>query len=242
MHEDLDGQTTEYLEWLESIKREENPPVSEIAVTTPKDKLDLWASDMETADSVLSADLVKGREPQMALVGVPMLITRLEFRKGVSRKGRPNYVKDKYENDAYVTVTAFLPPRDALRVDRVNMKREANGISRISGWADLPFDPGSQIVVNDGSTGIYRQCVHYLAESGKIVLPKGPENGGKGESVYDSAPYEWADAHPDDGSVTSNDGFTECAFTVKLAAKNGLRPSDYDTEYNPDGATTFYLA
>lgn len=214
--------------------------MSEIAVTTTSSALNSWNAAMEEADFVTSPDLVKGKNIQMALVGIPMLITRMEFRKGVSRKNRPNYSKE-HPNDAYVTITAQLPPKEGLRLDRVNMKREQNSVERISGWGDLPFDPESFIVINDGSTGIYRQCVAYLSEKGFITLKPGSTSGGKGESVYDSTPGEWADVNAGE-ILFDTDGFATFDISVQLAAKNGLRPSEYDTEFNPDGATTFYLA
>jgi hypothetical protein len=170
---------------------------------------------------------------------MPMLITRMEFRRGVSRKGKPSFKKNR-EWDAYVTITAQLPPAEVVEFDRVNMKRDQSKLPKITGWDDVPFYPESTVVFNDGSTGIYRMAVQYLVEKGLIQLPDGPTSGGKGESVFDTAPYEWSNVEANDGSV-EEDGFVNAAFDVRLAARNGIRLSQYNNDTNPDGSQTRYL-
>lgn len=214
--------------------------MSEVAVTTTSSALNVWNEAMEKADVITSPDLAK-EESLDALVGMPMLITRMEFRRGVSRKGKPNFKKGR-EWDAYVTVTAQLPPAEYVDFARVNMKRSQSKLPDIAGWDAIPFYPESTVVFNDGSTGIYRMCVAYLAEKGLIELPGGMAEGGKGESVLDTAPYEWSFVKtPENSSTDEDDGFVSAAFDVRLAARNGIRLSQYNNDTNPDGSVTRYL-
>lgn len=213
--------------------------MSEVAVKTTSSALNAWDAAMAEADVITSPDLAKD-EALEYLVGMPMLITQMEFRRGVSRKGKPNDSK-KTPYDAYVTLTAQLPPAEFVDFKRVNMKRQQSGLNNITGWADVPFDPNSLVIINDGSTGIYRTCVAYLSEKGAITLPAGPTNGGKGETIYDTAPYEWAEIHAGEASP-DDDGFLTAKFTVALAARNGIRLSEYNNDTNPDGSVTRYLS
>lgn len=198
-----------------------------------------WAREFDSAVSIITPDLVKGKDLRMQLVGVPFLISLVQFRKGVSRKGKINYTKER-EFDAYATLTCQLPPRELLRVNKVNMRRVQFNLPPIAGWNDLPFDPESMLIINDGSTGIYRQTLQILENMNLITLPEGAKEGGKGETIYDTAPYEWVNADP--STADDNGGFLELDFIIKLAARKGLQPSEYESDHNPDGATTFYLA
>jgi hypothetical protein len=195
---------------------------------------------MELADSISSPDLAKD-EWLDQLVGVPMLITNMEFRRGNSRKGAPNFVKGKREWNAYVTVTAHLAP--VIDMQKVNMYRAQSELPPIDGWENIPFEPGGLVVFNDGSTGIYRMCVMYLEEKGMISLPEGNRGkAGKGESVFDTAPYEWQSADGATTYLSEDDGFHTADFAVRLAAKKGIRLSQYNNDTNPDGSQTRYLA
>src|SRR5215469_13336995 len=96
-----------------------------------------WDMATRDADQVLGHDLAKD-EILDALVGVPFLITRMTFHPGEAGK-----------REAYVSCEVQLAPRPEMERRRVNL-------------AMLPFDPGELVVFNDGSTGVYRQCVAYL--------------------------------------------------------------------------------
>jgi hypothetical protein len=84
--------------------------------------------------------------------------------------------------------------------------------------------PPVEGVYNDGSTGIRRQIVAYLADKG--IVP--------GE--YKIAPDEpiW---------VQAKEGTPDPEFSIRFLAPRGLRVSEYDSEFAPDGkASTYYLA
>lgn len=207
-------------------------------------ELDAWSAALEEADAVVTPDLVSGNAAKKALCGIPFLITRLEFRQGVKRlKGDLMLTKER-EYNAYVTVTASIAPATAIRMEKVNMLRDQNDLDPLTDLSALPFDIGGEVVINDGSTGIYRQCVEYLEGKALITLGELGVRGkaGRGESVFDQAPYEWGSADGASSSQFSETGFLECDFRVSVAARKGLRPSDYQNDYNPDGSTTFYLA
>jgi hypothetical protein len=75
-------------------------------------------------------------------------------------------------------------------------------------------------VFNDGSTGIRRQVVSYLASKG--IIPEG----------YTETPDEivWVDSEDEDPM-----------FEVRYLAPRGLRVSDYQNDYTDEGRT-YYLA
>lgn len=179
-----------------------------------------WDESVAVADTVAGHDLAKD-DLLDALVGVPFLITRLTFRDGI-----PNNKVD-YE-PAVCAVETVIASADALRQRRVDM-------------TNLPFLPDSQVVFNDGSTGIYRQLVHYLTQRGYIEVPEDlPESGGMGETRYDLPPELWSAIHA--GTLdTDRDGRPVYTINVRLTAPRGLRLSTYPSDYNPNGGKTRYL-
>jgi hypothetical protein len=193
--------------------------VQEPAPYLPSGELD-WAAETRVSDTVAGADLAKD-ETLDALVGVPFLITRFTFRKGIPKPGLPDA--------AVIAVEAVIAPENVLRRRRVNMEL-------------LPFEPGAQVVFNDGSTGIYRQIVTYLVARGYIeVSDDKPEKGKMGESRYDVHPERFAAIHA--GTVTRNEktGYLDYTVNVRLTCPRGISISDYESEFNPDGARTRYL-
>ena len=101
----------------------------------------------------------------------------------------------------------------------------------------------SQVVFNDGSTGIYRQVVAYLAGKEIIRLPEPitPE-GSYGQSSYDLPPREWAAIRGGTVSQPDDDpNWVNAEFNVRIKCPRGLRVSDYTNDYNPNGSRTRYL-
>lgn len=196
-----------------------------------------WDDLMAESASIPGYDLLADTDTD-ALVGIPMIVTKASFRKGVSRKGRPNY-SENTPNDAYVSLEILLAPE--FNLASVNRARKTNGLSEITDISQLPFQPSDHVVINDGSTGIYRQVVAFLATADYIDLNPGEMSGGKGETILDTAPYEWADIRTGE-SVYDDDGFLLAEFNVRLACRRGIRLSEYASEFNPDGAKTRYLA
>jgi hypothetical protein len=81
------------------------------------------------------------------------------------------------------------------------------------------------IVFNDGSTGIKRQIIEYLASRGHLSIPESD-----------------LDANPDQQIAAVDENI---AFDILLHCPRGLRASEYTVESGPaagETATTFYLA
>ena len=185
-----------------------------------------WDEEVRTADQVNGHDLAKD-ELLDALVGVPFLITRLTFRPGFPLRG-DTAVGPKGKVMAYVSCEGVIAPEHVLKRRRVNME-------------NLPFEPGSQVVFNDGSTGIYRQIVAYLEARGLVELPDGLAEGGEyGTCKYDLPPSDWSEVRT--GEIRFDEtGFAEYEANIRLTCPRGLRVSEYENEYNPAGSKTRYL-
>lgn len=191
-------------------------PLTNLPALSPADS---WTDATSGADKVFGHDLAKN-ELLDALVGIPFLIHHLTYRAGAMRGTPP-------ERADYVSVECMIAPADELRRRRVNLDT-------------LPFEPGSTVVFNDGSTGIYRQIVVYLAEKGFISLPEGKTEGGLGETIYDLPAAKWAGIHA--GITTDNDGHTDYSVNVRLICPRGIRRSEYPNAYVPgEDAVTRYL-
>lgn len=177
-----------------------------------------WSEFAANADSMAGHDLAKD-DLLDALVGIPFGITRLTFRKGIKRQ---NGVQA-----AYVSAECVIADAETLKRRRTDFSK-------------LAFEPGSQVVFNDGSTGIYRQLVAYLAFKGMITLPEElPEEGNYGESRYDLPPTAWSEFH--DGEVTTeDDGWIDYSVNVRLACPRGIRLSEYASDYGD--SKTRYIA
>lgn len=170
-------------------------------------------------DTLAGHDLAKD-DLLDALEGVPFVITRLTFRQGIPRPDG--------EYKAVCAVETAIAPEEVLRRRRVDM-------------STLPFEPGAQVVFNDGSTGVYRQLVDYLVYKGYITIPETlPKEGKYGETRFDLAHWEWTSINR--GEVTHDkDGNPVYAVNVRLQCPRGLRLSTYESAYNPAGGKTRYL-
>lgn len=197
------------------------PVVEEVDRYDPN--FDTWDAMAATADTVLGADLVSTDDALFdALVGVPFMITRVVYRPS-------EYGTDREGN--YVSVEAVIAPGDVLRKRRIDPDA-------------LPFKPDSQIVFNDGSTGIARQITAYLHATGRIVLPDNDNirvEGKRGESSYDLPVSEWTDVRAGELRFTPT-GQAVYICDVRLTCPRGIRISEgYDFDGGKDGKTR-YLA
>lgn len=160
-----------------------------------------WDAANTGAAEVMGFSLYGGKENDNtldALVGVPFSVLTITFREGDIKVDK----EDERARD-YVSLEILVHPAYAHKFNR------------------------KYVVFNDGSTGIYRQIVKFLAARGDISLDESlPESG---------------DAHTTRYDVSFSDGPDEPAvFVGKLKAPEGLRKSEYD---GPTGkAVTWYLA
>jgi len=194
------------------------PPAVQESLKSP----DEWW-DAPEADEVEGYDLLK-EEALLQVVGVPFMGTRVIFRDGIQRKGV------KWRDD-FVSLEIRVAPASVLKnaAVRILSRRSSAGVSLDS----ITASPDEQLVLNDGSTGLYRQVVQYLAAKGLITLPEGEEKGEKGESIYDLPRSEW---------VTGAEEATE-GIEITLRCSRGLRFSDYSNDYTGDEkARTWYIA
>lgn len=169
------------------------------------------------------------------LVGVDLIITKMVFRQGLARREDNPWMKATgHGNAAYVSIEATINPVQDIK--RVNRARKANGLR------DVPdhFKWDNAIVFNDGSTGIYRQAVAFLAMTGYIQLPDGKMDGPGGTTVLDTIPEEWTDITVGDVKF-DNDGFQTYTANCRLRVSRGIRISEYTSDFNPDSKTR-YLA
>jgi len=167
-----------------------------------------WNAQTGQADEVIGYSLIGGKENEQTLamlVGVPFVIEGVTFREGDINIG----TKGEPFNRDYVSVECLVHPLYQSRFKR------------------------PRVVFNDGSTGIYRQIVAYLASKGLATvdenLPEGGEAHGSRYDVSYSGPE--IDAT---GTRFSRE------FDITLLCPEGLRYSDYP---GPAGdARTYYLA
>jgi len=220
-------------------------------LTTPEDArlaaynpvLTSWDDLIGEADEILGYELAKD-ELADELVGVPFIVVRMQFRPGINRPTgeRDERGKPVLKQGAYCTFSCVLAPE--FNLTRINVARDASRLGKLLTLEALPFGPGDHVVLNDGSTGLYRQGVEYLAAKGIIKLPEPVVPiGPMGMCSYDLIPSEWTDILS--GDVTFDpDGFTCFDTQVRLFAKRGLRLSEYENEFTAPGeqAKTRYFA
>ena len=185
-----------------------------------------WQSLIGQSDEILGYDLARD-ETADDLVGVPFLMTRVVFRPGVMREK---------QRQAYVSVEIRVAP--SLDARLINSRRESSRLTRISDLDGLPFGPDAHVVFNDGSTGVYRQVVKYLATKGYITLAKPViETGAYGECSFDQPPSGWA-GFPQ-GEAYDQDGFAGYSADIRLYCPRGLRLSQYENDYTQTGKTRY---
>jgi hypothetical protein len=219
------------------VVKVESGPV-EPGYAYPGMSFDELASD---AASIPGHELLKDDEVDLTLVGVDFLVTRVNFREGVARLPDDLWLKQNPKNTVGAYVSLELVTNPELSLVKINRARKASDVHHLDSLAQLGIEPGDSYVINDGSTGIYRQIVAHLALQGYILLPEGNVEGKKGQTVCDTIPEEWLDVLIGETKFDPS-GFQTYAANVRIRCKSGLRLSRYDSEYNPDGAKTRYLA
>ena len=186
-----------------------------------------WGNLITEADEIVGYDLARD-ETADDLVGVPFLITGVVFRPGVLRGT---------ERSAYVSCECRIAPRLDLRL--INTRRESSRLGKVPDLEQLTFEPDAHVVFNDGSTGVYRQIVKYLAMKGFITLSDPiVEAGSYGESSFDQPPSRWADTST--GQISRDeDGWVGYTTPIRLYCPRGLRLSLYENDYTQTGKTRY---
>lgn len=194
----------------------------EIAPTVTESRVTNWWAEAE-ADEVEGYDLIRD-QALLEVVGVPFMVFNAVYRDGVQRKESP------YQDD-YVSIEFRVAPYNVLAPNliRINSRRAGYDLSPLD-QEDLISLSEEQLVLNDGSTGVYRQITQYLDAKGLITLPDGPKVGEKGGCIYDLPRSQWLD-----GDVEATEG-----IRFELRCMRGLRFSDYETPYGE--ARTWYIA
>lgn len=186
-----------------------------------------WQNLINEADEIIGYDLARD-ETADDLVGVPFLITGVVFRPGVLREK---------ERQAYVSCEVRISPKLDLRL--INSRRESSRLGKIPDLDQLTFEPDAHVVFNDGSTGVYRQIVKYLAMKGFITLNDPViEAGSYGESSFDSPPSGWGNVNQGDAKFDA-DGFMDYNTPIRLYCPRGLRLSTYENDYTQTGKTRY---
>lgn len=180
-----------------------------------------FSSLFSNADEKVGFDLLED-ELFDELVGVPFGIL-----KGTFRPGNLNAVTKR--EGAYVSLECMIGDEESLKQRKIDVSTK-------------PFAPGGLVVVNDGSTGIYRDFVKYLWRKEYIKLPSPiVESGPSGTCSFDLRPDEWEEIFVGSGHADEN-GFVHYSVNVRLRCPRGIRISDgYSNEYTKDGKTR-YLA
>lgn len=187
-----------------------------------------WWLDQD-ADEVEGYDLIRD-DALFALVGVPFGAFRVIYREGIQRKGA------KWRDD-YVSVETRVAPAQIMAAVAGRIATRRAAAARSLKLSELPVPaafPDEQLVINDGSTGLYRQITGYLHAKELIKLPEGDVEGGKGDSIYDLPRSQWLA-----GAEEASKG-----IDINMRCSRGLRFSDYENDYTTPGeqARTWYIA
>lgn len=181
--------------------------------------------DVDSIDSVFSADIEKDK---MELCGVPFIITGATFRPGRFKN------LGQTKSGEFVSVELITAP-EPLFTQLVNKYRSRLMAQGFNLSIPPEIGPDESLIINDSSTGIRRQLVQYLHLSGMITVKEGAETsdltGQSGTNVFDTESSDWVSG----GAIAAT------GISLRLLCKRGLRPSQYENEYTPEGMT-FYLA
>lgn len=176
-----------------------------------------------------------------ALVGVELIITRVTVRVGdISRRPDNVWLKEFPKNTKSGYVSLELTVTDNLNLQKINRARASNKMSQLASLEALGIDAEDNFVINDGSTGIYRQILAFLGLEQYIVLPDGELDGKAGTTVLDTIPSEWQEVNVGESLFDKAGNLTYTA-NVRIRCPRGIRRSDYESEFNPDSHTR-YLA
>jgi hypothetical protein len=180
-----------------------------------------WETATAGAYTAFGADLEKGE----MLIGVPFLLVKATFRPG-------DYLNSVTgTKGAYVSLDAIIAPQRDL--DKALARK------RITAEQHASLDPGEQIIFNEGGTGVYRQIVKFLHDTGRITFASDlPEGGAYGESCLDTPIGEW-DVDQSAEFRRDDDERPTVAFSIRLLCPRGLRSSEYENEATKTGLTRY---
>jgi hypothetical protein len=188
--------------------------------------VDAWWIDTD-ADEVEGSDLLRD-EALYDVVGVPFMGFKAIYRDGVQRKGAE-------WRDDYVSLELRVAPLQSIMANltRIQTRRRSFNVPVLT-TDQISLIAGEQLVLNDGSTGLYRQITEYLAAKELIKLPEGDEQGEKGDTIFDLPRSQWL-AGAEDATV---------GIDIRLRCSRGLRYSEYSNEFTGDNekARTWYIA
>jgi hypothetical protein len=180
-----------------------------------------WEDLTRDAYEVFGADLEAGAQ----LIGVPMCLIMATFRQG-------DYADKNGVKGFYVSLDTIIGPQGEI-AKAVRRKRIPEDVT--------PPEPGEHLVFNEGGTGVYRQIVSYLEETGRIRITSDlPREGAYGESRLDIPPSAW-DVDQSADFRKSPDGQPSLAFSLRILCPRGLRSSEYANDYSK-AAVTRYIA
>jgi hypothetical protein len=198
---------------------------TDVAVTLPEwtpYRGQSWDDLISDAAVASGADLVKGD----LLIGVPFVTTSVTFRIG-DYADAATRVKGPYANIEIVTADAAAFAR---AVKRGRIADDHNG-----------FDPGEELIFNEGGTGVYREAVAMWRDLGWIRLPEGEDGGKHGESVLDTPLGEWLIVNGGPVVVGADgEGSPVYSAPTRLYCKRGLRVSEYENDYTKEGRTRYF--
>lgn len=173
------------------------------------------------AQLLQNADVFDGHAlvDQAALVGVPFIVTGVTVREGVPQKDGKNTIRTNY-----LSIELIVADKPTL-LRYIEMGRLAPNVAK-------NFEPCEQLVFNDGSTGVARQVVSKLHETGAITVPDGSNDGPMGTSRWDIHRSKWNAGWTEDNPDLH---FPNLAWS----APRGLRVSGYTNDFGD--AETYYI-
>jgi hypothetical protein len=195
--------------------------MSQDLVAAQARELTAWEQLTADAQTVAGGDLEKGD----VLIGYPMCFTGVTFRQG-------DYVNGKSgEKGFYVSIETVIGPETEINRGIRRGRIPENNVGAC--------EPGEQLVFNEAGTGVYRQIVAFLEDSGRIrIKSELPKEGAYGASRYDVTPAEW-DVDETAEFRFDGDGNPVVAFGIRLLCPRGLRASDYENEFTKSGHTRY---
>jgi hypothetical protein len=178
-----------------------------------------WEDLTRDAYEVFGADLEAGAQ----LIGVPMCLIMATFRQG-------DYADKHGVKGFYVSLDTIIGPQEEI-AKAIRRKRIPEDVT--------PPEPGEHLVFNEGGTGVYRQMVSYLEETGRIKISSDlPREGAYGESRHDIPPTDW---EVDESAEfrKAADEKPSLAFSIRILCPRGLRVSEYANDYTKTGITRY---
>lgn len=198
-----------------------------LAVPAPDtEQLDLWAEAIDQATFVVDAPPVE--RDKYTLIGVPHVITSVTYRES----------KDKNKPRGFASVEATIAPAPAIE----NAIRRG-WIPGVTALDQLAFTPGSNVVYNDGSTGIRRQLTQMFHDAGMCDVGGDPAEKGarfdRSHTEWDSCNFEGTrhDAEFDVDVTYPLFDQSPNGGRLLIVVKHGLRVSEYGED-----SVTFYLS